>query len=196
METFRKSPFWCKIPLIQGEPPSALYWGTAETDIGPITVCGTPHHIAYLGFDEPLSLQHAQKAYPSARITHDPVWAKSCVTDVLDIWHGTSTRTQKRLSLTVRGTAFQYAVWDALMRIPKGHVVTYGMIATAIGHPKAVRAVGSAVGANPISLLIPCHRVVPKTTSAASRTAGKSIGNYMWGPKIKQALLSAEGALP
>lgn len=200
METFRRAPFWCDSPLIQGEPPTNLLWGTIETDLGAITVCGTPQHLVYLGFDETRSLQQVQKTYPSAQLTQDPAWAKSCVTAVWNIWQTPTPppaqRVNTQISLAVHGTAFQYAVWDALMRIPKGHVVTYGTVAAAIGHPNAVRAVGSAVGANPVSLLIPCHRVVPKAASATKEATEKTIGNYMWGPEIKRALLRAEGALP
>lgn len=82
------------------------------------------------------------------------------------------------------GTDFQRKVWAALLTIPKGETRTYSQIAEQIGSPKAVRAVGSAVGVNPISILIPCHRVVPKNGS---------IGNYRWGSKMKKALLNYEG---
>lgn len=82
------------------------------------------------------------------------------------------------------GTPFQAAVWQALLAIPRGSIQTYTDIATQIQHPKAVRAVGSAIGANPIAILIPCHRVVPK---------GGGIGQYHWGQKVKSALLTWEG---
>lgn len=85
--------------------------------------------------------------------------------------------------LAPRGTAFQQAVWRALIEIPYGERVSYQSIAHAIGKPKANRAVGSAVGANPISILIPCHRIIQSTGT---------IGNYRWGPDRKLALLDAE----
>lgn len=81
------------------------------------------------------------------------------------------------------GTAFQQAVWRALIEIPYGERVSYQSIAQAIGKSKANRAVGSAVGANPISILIPCHRVIQSTGA---------IGNYRWGADRKLALLDAE----
>jgi AraC family transcriptional regulator, regulatory protein of adaptative response / methylated-DNA-[protein]-cysteine methyltransferase len=90
---------------------------------------------------------------------------------------------QARLHLI--GAPFQIKVWEALLRIPTGHVTTYGTIATAIGHPKAVRAVGTAVGRNPIGWLIPCHR--------ALRTSGE-LGGYHWGLPVKRAMLAWEAA--
>ncbi len=87
--------------------------------------------------------------------------------------------------LFLRGTNFQLKVWGALLAIPVGHLTTYQHIATAIGHSKAVRAVGSAVGANPVSFLIPCHRVIQSTGE---------IGNYRWGKVRKKAMLMWEAA--
>ena len=83
------------------------------------------------------------------------------------------------------GGPFQIKVWEALMRIPSGHVTTYGEIARAIGNPKAVRAVGTAVGRNPVSWLIPCHR--------ALRASG-GLGGYHWGLPVKRAMLAYEAA--
>jgi AraC family transcriptional regulator of adaptative response/methylated-DNA-[protein]-cysteine methyltransferase len=84
------------------------------------------------------------------------------------------------LALHVRGTNFQLRVWTALLGIPEGSTTTYGAIARAVGNPSAPRAVGSAVGANPISWLIPCHRVL--------RVDG-ALGGYAWGPDRKRAML-------
>ena len=87
------------------------------------------------------------------------------------------------LPLDINGTAFQRRVWEALRNIPVGHTATYQQIARQVGAPKAVRAVGSACGANKLALAIPCHRVV--------RTDG-SLGGYHWGLQRKRALLEAE----
>lgn len=89
------------------------------------------------------------------------------------------------LPLHVWGTNFQLKVWEALLRIPSGHVVSYSDVATAIGKPSASRAVGSAVAANPISFLIPCHRVI--------RRSGR-FNNYYWGPARKRVMLAWEAA--
>ena len=91
------------------------------------------------------------------------------------------------LPLARRGTAFQQAVWAELRRIPAGETWTYGTLAARLGRPAAVRAVGAAVGRNPWSLLVPCHRVVPRAGGA---------GAYHWGQDRKRALLTAEGAAP
>lgn len=82
------------------------------------------------------------------------------------------------------GTPFQLAVWKAMIAIPKGTTVSYQEIATSIGHPLAVRAVGTAIGHNPISIHVPCHRVI--------RTGG-GLGGYLWGLDVKRALLREEG---
>ena len=88
------------------------------------------------------------------------------------------------IELDLRGSEFQKAVWLALLKIKKGEVKSYGDVAEFIGKPKAVRAVGSAVGANPVSLIVPCHRVVQKSGA---------IGNYGWGVDLKRKILCAEG---
>jgi O-6-methylguanine DNA methyltransferase len=82
------------------------------------------------------------------------------------------------------GSEFQRRVWRALRRIPPGRTATYGQIAQAIGHPRAVRAVGGACGANPIPVLIPCHRVV---------AAGGGLGGFSGGLAWKRLLLAREG---
>ncbi len=89
------------------------------------------------------------------------------------------------MPLLLKGTNFQLRVWEALLHIPPGRAVSYGDIAAHIGHPAAVRAVGSAVGANPISWLIPCHRVLRKTGD---------LGGYRWGTTRKQAMIGWESA--
>ncbi len=85
-----------------------------------------------------------------------------------------------------QGTPFQQSVWKALQEIPGGETRTYAQVANAIGKPKAARAVGTAIGANPIAYLIPCHRVV--------RTDG-GLGGYRWGLEIKQKMLQVEGVM-
>jgi AraC family transcriptional regulator of adaptative response/methylated-DNA-[protein]-cysteine methyltransferase len=91
-----------------------------------------------------------------------------------------------RLPVDIRGTVFQRRVWDELRRIPRGETRTYRDIARAIGAPDAVRAVGSACGANPVALVVPCHRAV--------RTDG-GLGGYAWGLQRKQKLLELEKRL-
>lgn len=88
-----------------------------------------------------------------------------------------------RVPVDIRGTVFQRRVWDELRRIPRGETRTYGDIARAIGKPRAVRAVGSACGANPVALVVPCHRAV--------RSDG-GLGGYAWGISRKERLLALE----
>ena len=90
------------------------------------------------------------------------------------------------LHFHLMGTPFQLDVWKALLNIPFGGTTTYGALAAEIGRPKAFRAVGSAVGDNPIFFAVPCHRVLP---------ASGGVGNYYWGPEIKKALLDWEKAI-
>lgn len=95
----------------------------------------------------------------------------------------TEMRGEARLHLI--GAPFQIKVWEALMHVPSGHVTTYSGIAAAIGNPRAVRAVGTAVGRNPVAWLIPCHRALRKSGG---------MGGYHWGLPMKRAMLAWEGA--
>jgi methylated-DNA-[protein]-cysteine S-methyltransferase len=92
-------------------------------------------------------------------------------------------RTVFELELAARGTAFQHAVWDALVQIPYGETCSYGDIAKAIGQPQGARGVGAANGANPIALIVPCHRVIG---------ADGSLTGYGGGLPLKRALLAHE----
>ena len=95
----------------------------------------------------------------------------------------TGAGTLARVPVDIRGTVFQRRVWEELRRIPRGETRTYGQIAAAVGAPAAVRAVGSACGANPVALVVPCHRAV--------RTDG-GLGGYAWGLPVKKRLLEIE----
>jgi AraC family transcriptional regulator of adaptative response/methylated-DNA-[protein]-cysteine methyltransferase len=98
---------------------------------------------------------------------------------------GEKQKMDRPLSLYVTGTNFQISVWKALLQIPPGKVSSYSQIASAIGQPRAARAVGTANGQNPIAFLIPCHRVILQS--------GK-IGDYHWGETRKQAIHAWEAA--
>jgi len=88
-------------------------------------------------------------------------------------------------ALHLIGAPFQIKVWEALLSIPSGHVTTYSQLAAAVGAPRAVRAVGTAVGRNPVSFLIPCHRAIAKSGA---------LGGYHWGLPVKRAMLAWEAA--
>lgn len=92
----------------------------------------------------------------------------------------------KSPAISFTGTDFQQKVWNALLKIPSGATTTYAEIADMIGKPKAVRAVGTAIGKNPIAYLVPCHRVL---------RADGGIGGYRWGKEMKQRILASEGVI-
>jgi len=99
------------------------------------------------------------------------------------IFNVARSTSDRPLRAFVRGTAFQLKVWRALLRIPAGGLTTYGRLAERIGQARAARAVGSAVGANPIAFIIPCHRVIRETGA---------LGHYHWDPIRKRAILGWE----
>jgi len=154
--------------------------GTFETPFGPAVAMGTEHGLCALGFaaeqGEDTVRADLRARWPRAEVVEDP--------DLLRPWVEAAFGGEgARLHLI--GAPFQIKVWEALLAIPSGQVVTYGEIAQAIGNPRAVRAVGTAVGRNPVSWLIPCHR--------ALRTTG-GLGGYHWGLPVKRAMLAWESA--
>lgn len=137
-------------------------------------------HLAFtLGQPEPV-LSRIRSAWPDADLRQESSRTEPFAKTVF------SPDGSAAMPLDLRGTPFQRRVWQALLEIPLGEVTTYGKLAAAIGHPKAARAVGTAVGDNPVAVLVPCHRVV--------RSDG-SLGGYFYGPELKSALLRWEGAL-
>jgi AraC family transcriptional regulator of adaptative response/methylated-DNA-[protein]-cysteine methyltransferase len=117
--------------------------------------------------------------WPEALIIPDAVTLRPLANSIF-----TDTE-RKPLRVLVKASPFQLKVWEALLRIPEGQVVSYDQIASAIGMPSASRAVGTAIGSNPVGYLIPCHRVIRKTGL---------FGNYRWGATRKTALLGWEAA--
>ena len=105
--------------------------------------------------------------------------------EMLIPWAEAAFAQQGETALHLIGAPFQIQVWEALLRIPSGHVTTYSEIAESIGRPRAVRAVGTAVGRNPVSWLIPCHRALRKSGA---------LGGYHWGLPMKRAMLAYESA--
>ena len=104
---------------------------------------------------------------------------------VIKAMFGEDKKSDRPVSLYVSGTNFQINVWKALLQIPQASVVSYSQVATAIGHPNSARAVGLAVGANPVAFLIPCHRVIQQNGG---------LGGYRWGGTRKQAIHAWESA--
>ncbi len=126
-------------------------------------------------------LKEFKNEWPNAQIKQSQSKAKSYINRIFS--HPKSAAMKKPICLLCKGTNFQIKVWEALLKIPFGNVTSYQGIAKQIGSPKAMRAVGNAVGKNPISYLIPCHRVI--------RGTGQ-IGGYRWGVARKKVMLEIE----
>ncbi len=157
-----------------------IAWGWFDTPFGQALVMGTDRGICGLAFAAEVGSKAAMDdlvaRWPKASYVEAP--------DRLRAWVEAAFRTGEA-QLYLIGAPFQIKVWEALLRVPSGHVTTYSDLANAVGHPKAQRAVGTAVGRNPISWLIPCHR--------ALRKAG-GLGGYHWGLGVKRAMLAWESA--
>jgi AraC family transcriptional regulator of adaptative response/methylated-DNA-[protein]-cysteine methyltransferase len=161
----------------------AINYSFAETPFGPILVASTPKGICHMAFadDEQQALAVLQQSFPNA--------AYRQMVDLLQqnaLYIFTHNWQQlKEVKLHLKGTAFQLKVWETLLKIPMGQLTTYGQIAGEIKQPGASRAVGTAIGSNPVAFLIPCHRVIQSTGL---------FGGYMWGPTRKTALIGWEAA--
>jgi len=176
-----------------------IHHGIADTPFGPALLGTTPRGLCHLAFLEEGdeegtgALAALRQAWPEAVLVAD---ASKAATLAHTIFSGNSaaspgnvqTRPQP-LSLLLKGTNFQLRVWDALLRallrIPPGALTTYGRLAKTLDRPGAARAVGTAVGRNPIAYLIPCHRVI--------REEG-TLGGYRWDSIRKEAILGWEGS--
>ncbi len=158
-----------------------VHWGWFDSPFGPALVMGTDKGICGIGF-----APQAGDAAVMADLTGR--WPKATFLEAperLRAWVAAAFDAKGQTPLHLMGAPFQIKVWEALLTIPPGHVTTYSQIAQAIGHPKAVRAVGTAVGRNPIGLLIPCHRALRKSGG---------LGGYHWGLPVKRAMLARESA--
>jgi AraC family transcriptional regulator of adaptative response/methylated-DNA-[protein]-cysteine methyltransferase len=163
-----------------------IFYGCHQTKFGPCLVAQTERGICGLFFlqdgDENKYIRRLVKDWPAAEIIEKPGLTAATIDQ---IFNSASRNQNQPISLFVKGTNFQIKVWEALLKIPQGTAVSYESIATHIGQPGAVRAVGSAVARNPVSYLIPCHRVIRKFGD---------FGNYQGGPARKKVLLAWESA--
>ena len=154
-----------------------------ESPFGNIIIASTYKGVCYIHFqnNENIALRDLKACFPSAAYhqTED-----NYQKDALLIFQKNWSRIDQ-IKLHLRGTRFQIKVWESLLKIPTGGLSTYGDIAKKIGNPKAARAVGTAIGSNPIAFLIPCHRVI--------QSNGK-LGDYMWGADKKMAIIGWEAA--
>jgi len=159
---------------------------TVASPLGPIVIAATDKGLAGLWFAE-------NQRYLPLELTGPAAWPEDASHPVLqqasqqlgDYFAG--ERSHFDLPLDLRcGTAFQQSVWQALVAIPHGEITSYGEISRRIGHPAAVRAVGGAIGRNPVSIIVPCHRVTGRSGA---------LTGYAGGLDRKTALLRLEGAL-
>lgn len=156
-----------------------ISWAVVNTSLGPMLVAATDKGVCRVSFNE--GREALERRFPQAELVAGGADFAQLVEQVIaavetpgDFAH---------IPLDVKGTAFQEAVWQELRRIPVGETRTYAQLAAAIGRPKAVRAAGSANGANNVAVLIPCHRVI---------ATGGGLGGYAYGLDIKRALLDRE----
>lgn len=162
-----------------------LHFAVAQTSLGALLAASSQKGVvAILLGDEPDALvRNLQDRFPRAELVGADADYEALIAQVVGFVE--APRLGLDLPLDIRGTAFQQRVWQALLAIPPGETATYTQIAARIGQPAAVRAVASACAANPLAVVVPCHRVV--------RTDG-SLSGYAWGVARKRTLLSREAA--
>jgi AraC family transcriptional regulator, regulatory protein of adaptative response / methylated-DNA-[protein]-cysteine methyltransferase len=162
-----------------------IEYAVHDTPFGKAFIAITPRGVCSFAF-----LEHAEaegllaglhKNWPHARVREN----RQRTLAVIKTMFGEGQKIDRPVSLHVSGTNFQISVWKALLQIPPAKVASYSQVATAIGHPNSARAVGLAVGANPVAFLIPCHRVIQQS--------GK-LGGYHWGETRKHAIHAWEAA--
>jgi AraC family transcriptional regulator of adaptative response/methylated-DNA-[protein]-cysteine methyltransferase len=154
-----------------------------ETPFGEIIVASTPKGICHIGFanNKLRSLRILRDRYANATMLHEAALPHQ---DVLKVFRE-DWENIPRIRLHLKATPFQLKVWEALLKIPFGQIRTYSQVADEIRYTTASRAVGTAVGSNPVAYLIPCHRVI-KSTGV--------IGDYHWGNERKAAIIGWEAA--
>jgi AraC family transcriptional regulator, regulatory protein of adaptative response / methylated-DNA-[protein]-cysteine methyltransferase len=165
----------------RGGAGQVLHWGWFDSPFGPLLAMGTGRGLCGMAFAAERGAQDTfedlAQRWPNATLREDP--------GALAGWVRAALGGGGEVAVAAIGAPFQVQVWEALLRIPQGQVTTYSEIARAIGRPSAVRAVGTAVGRNPLGWLIPCHRVLAKSGG---------LGGYHWGLGVKRAMLAWESA--
>lgn len=160
-----------------------INYSFSESPFGKIITASTEKGICYMAFenDKHKALGDLQIKFPNASFFENrDEFQKNALSIFNKDWKELNT-----IKLHLKGTDFQLKVWESLLSIPMGKLSTYGNLAEKIGHSKASRAVGTAIGSNPVAFLIPCHRVI--------QSSGK-IGGYMWGSDRKQLIIGWESS--
>lgn len=163
-----------------------IRYGFHQTPFGECFIAATERGICGLSFvtdstSPMVELGRFEQKWAFAQIEQDQEFTRKIVDEIFSA----DRQEPAQFKLFLQGTKFQLKVWEALLNIPAGSVSTYGHIARSIGHPSAVRAVGTAIGSNPVGYLIPCHRVIRQTGQ---------IGEYHWGEARKRAIIGWEMA--
>lgn len=161
-----------------------IRWGRHDSPFGRVLLGATARGVCWLSFvvgDDAAALAAFRAEWPDAHLVEDPASTGPLAARAF----AAGPHDGAPLRLLLRGTNFQIKVWEALLRIPAGAVVSYQAVAQAIGRPLAVRAVGHAVGSNRIAYVIPCHRVI---------LSSGVIHNYRWDPARKRTMLAWEAA--
>lgn len=161
-----------------------IWYGIHDSPFGQVLIATTARGVCNLSFldGQAQVAESLQQEWQNAEIKRN----EQVTQEICDrIFHPNSFTNDQPLVLLVKGTNFQIQIWKALLKIPFGGMTTYQTLATALGRPTAARAVGNAVGKNPIGFLIPCHRVI--------RESGE-LGGYRWGLDRKTAILGWEAA--
>ena len=155
----------------------------AESPFGDILVASTPKGICFMAFadDRDKTFRDLESAFPKSHFTQTVDMIQQ---NALYIFTKDWTQLD-RIRLHLKGSPFQLKVWQALLKIPFGQLNSYASIAQTINQPRATRAVGTAIGGNPVAFLIPCHRVIQ---------SNGQIGGYMWGATRKTAMIGWEAA--
>jgi AraC family transcriptional regulator of adaptative response/methylated-DNA-[protein]-cysteine methyltransferase len=161
--------------------------GFADSPFGNCLLAESHRGVCHLSFvdsgDKAAALAEVKAQWPRARFQRDDIAVKQLANRIFE--RPVVGNSPTPLRAFVRGTPFQARVWRALLQVQHGMLVSYGGLAAAVDQPTAARAVGSAVGQNPLAYLIPCHRVIRETGV---------LGNYRWGPVRKRAILAWENA--
>lgn len=159
-------------------------FGYGSTPFGEALLAWTGKGICFLGFSHEQgrdhSWSHLNQQWPDANLSEDAQLAQSKLVDIFD------TTQNRELKIWLRGSPFQLRIWEALLKLPVGIHCTYGQLASHIGKTGAGRATGSAIGRNPVSWLIPCHRVINSVGT---------LGGYRWGLDTKQVMIGYEAAI-
>ena len=165
-----------------------MVWGAAPSPFGTAVVTTTAYGISGLGFaDGGTTVEQAfadlANRWPNARFSRDDA---RVAPDIARIFEPGRWSADRPVRVVLIGTDFEVRVWETLLKIPVGEATTYARVAQTIGHPTASRAVGAAVGKNPISFVVPCHRVVGSTGA---------LTGYHWGVPRKRAILGWEAGI-